>query len=265
VEHSGFECFGDDFDGPIVDPARWVDHYLPQWTTPERSLARYEFREGGGLRLRIDADQPAWRDDGGGGTAPNAGSSGLRVSNIQTGAYSGAEGAERGTHRSDPSLRVRTPVATRRLWTPTSGRVEVTLSASGDPTCMTAVWLVGFEEDSPDDSGEICVAELFGNVIGAEGSRINVGVKAHRDPRLRTEMAQLTLPLDATEEHTYGAVFTPNRVEFLVDGRVIHHIDQGTTYPLQLMIDLFEFPESEYRAPAAYPKTAVVRRVRGSG
>jgi hypothetical protein len=47
-----------------LDPDRWVAHNLPHWTTPERSAARYELRPGV-LRLRIDADQPAWRlDDG---------------------------------------------------------------------------------------------------------------------------------------------------------------------------------------------------------
>ena len=56
--------FEEHFTGPDLDPDRWVGHYLPQWTTPERSAARYEL-DRGVLRLRIDADQPAWRlDDG---------------------------------------------------------------------------------------------------------------------------------------------------------------------------------------------------------
>src|SRR3712207_7112339 len=38
--------------------------YLPQWTTPERSAARYELHPGW-LRLRIDADHPAWRPEDG--------------------------------------------------------------------------------------------------------------------------------------------------------------------------------------------------------
>jgi hypothetical protein len=47
----------DDFSGPKLRTDLWVDHYLPHWTTPERSLARYDLI-GNGLRLRIDADQP---------------------------------------------------------------------------------------------------------------------------------------------------------------------------------------------------------------
>lgn len=64
----------DDFTGPSLDERRWLAHYLPHWTTPDRSAARYEFVEDG-LRLRIDHDQPAWREEDG----P------MRVSNLQTG------------------------------------------------------------------------------------------------------------------------------------------------------------------------------------
>lgn len=68
----------DDFDSGELDPTTWVDHYLPQWTTPERSAARYDWPSDG-IRLRIDADQPAWREADG----P------MRVSNLQTGPFSG--------------------------------------------------------------------------------------------------------------------------------------------------------------------------------
>ena len=59
------------FSGAELDPRRWVAHYLPQWTTPDRSAARYEL-EPGVLRLRIDADQPEWRveDAGDAGLQP---------------------------------------------------------------------------------------------------------------------------------------------------------------------------------------------------
>lgn len=52
--------FDEDFRDVKVDRCRWVAHYLPQWTTSVRSAARFDLRPGM-LRLRIDADQPAWR------------------------------------------------------------------------------------------------------------------------------------------------------------------------------------------------------------
>jgi hypothetical protein len=245
--------FDEDFAGRELDPGRWVAHYLPQWTTPERSAARYELQPGL-LRLRIDADQPAWRVEDGE----------MRVSNLQTGTFSGPAGSAVGQHRHRDDLAVVTPQPERRLYTPSGGRAEAVLRASADPTCMVAFWLVGFE-DRPERSGEICVCELFGHAIGRDRSRVRVGVKAHHDPRLEWEMDEVELELDATDWHTYAAEWGAEGVRFLVDDRLVRSSRQRIDYPLQLMVDLFEFPEGGDRDPAAYPKTGDVRAVRGYG
>src|SRR5690606_38174989 len=80
----------DDFAGG-PDPAFWVTGYLEHWTTAERAAARYS-QAADGLLLRIDEDQPDWRPE----DAP------LRVSNLQTGSFSGPVGSTRGTHRHRP-------------------------------------------------------------------------------------------------------------------------------------------------------------------
>jgi hypothetical protein len=239
--------FDEDFAGAALDPRRWVAHYLPQWTTPERSAARYELHPGR-LRLRIDADQPAWRTDDGE----------LRVSNLQTGTFSGPAGSALGQHRHRPDLAVVTAQPTRRLYTPSAGLAEAVMRASPDPACMLAFWLIGFEE-RPEESGEICVAELFGRAR----SRVRMGVKAHHDPQLSTDMDELSLELDTTDWHSYAAEWTAERVRFYVDDRLVRTVEQGIGYPLQLMVDLFEFPDRPARDPAAYPKAAEVRAVRG--
>lgn len=244
--------FADDFTGDGLDPDRWVDHYLPHWTTAERSAARYVL-DGDGLRLLIEADQPAWRPEDGQ----------MRVSNVQTGSFSGGHGSGIGQHRHRPDLLVRSPQPTRRLWTPSSGLVEATMRASPDPTCMLAIWLVGLEEAAPQESGEICVAELFGNAIGQRRSQVRLGVKAHHDPRLHTEMIDLVLDLDATDEHAYAAEWDAQGVRFYVDDLLVHTVDQSLSYPLQLMVDLFEFPAGDERDAADYPKSAQIRSVRG--
>lgn len=244
--------FADEFTGGRLDAGRWIDHYLPHWTTPERSAARYALG-GDGLRLLIEADQPAWRPE-----------DGLwRVSSLQTGSFSGPQGSSIGQHHHRRDLQVRSPQPTRRFWTPSSGLVEARMRASADPTCMLAIWLVGLEESSPEDSGEVCIAELFGNAIGPERSQVRLGVKAHHDPRLRTEMIDLMLDLDATEEHAYAAEWDDRRVRFYVDDVLVHTVEQGMGYPLQLMVDLFEFPADDQRDVADYPKSAQVRAVRG--
>ncbi len=253
LDRSGHELvFAEDFDGSALDDSRWVPHYLPQWTTPDRSAARYELHPGW-LRLRIDADSPAWRPEDGE----------LRVSNLQTGLFSGPAGSDRGTHRHRPDLAVRSPQPTRRLFTPAGGLVEARLRASADPRCMLAVWLVGLEEDAPEDCGEICIAELYGDRIGPGGSSVRTGIKAHGDPRLTEDMADVALDLDATGWHTYAAAWTAGRTRIYVDGELVRTVEQGTAYPLQLMVDLFEFPSGQDRDPAAYPKHGDVAAVRG--
>jgi beta-glucanase (GH16 family) len=253
IDRSAYDLiFAEDFDAPALDESRWVPHYLPQWTTPDRSAARYDLR-GGWLRLRIDAEQPAWRPEDGA----------LRVSNLQTGSFSGPAGSERGTHRHRPDLEVRSPQPTRRLFTPTGGLVEARLRASADPTSMLAIWLVGVEETAPEDSGEICIAELYGDRIGAAGSSVRTGIKAHGDPRLREDMTDVALALDATDWHTYGAAWTADETRIYVDDRLVRTVDQGMAYPMQLMLDLFEFPAGPDRDPAAYPKRGDVAAVRG--
>lgn len=245
-------AFDENFDGAALKPDRWVAHYLPHWTTPERSAARYELRPGV-LRLRIDADQPAWRVQDGE----------LRVSNVQTGTFSGPLGSPVGQHRHRADLAVRTVQPTRRLFTPCTGRFEAVLRATADPTCMLAFWLVGFEEESPEHSGEICVAELFGNAIGPRRSNVRIGVKAHNNPRLHDDMEEVTLDLDATAWHTYAAEWTPERIRFFVDDQLVRSVHQRIDYALQVMVDLFEFPESTDRDRAAYPKIGEVKAVRG--
>ena len=129
LDRAGYQVvFEEDFTGPALAADRWITHYLPHWSTPERSAARYDL-DVGVLRLRIDADQPPWLPEG----------DQLRVSNIQTGSFSGPVGSERGTHRHRPDLPVRTAQPTRRLYTPSTGLVEARLRATADLTCMLAV------------------------------------------------------------------------------------------------------------------------------
>ncbi|SDO60586.1 Glycosyl hydrolases family 16 [Nakamurella panacisegetis] len=252
LDRSGYAlCFDEDFTGGVLNGDRWIDHYLPHWTTPARSAARYALT-GDGLELRIDADQPAWRPEDGE----------LRVSNLQTGSFAGPVGSTIGQHRHRPDLQVRTAVPTRSSWTPSSGLVEVTVSASPDVTCMVGIWMVGFEQNGPTESGEICIAELFGDAVGRYGSNIRAGVKAHHDPRLRTDIVDVSLDLDATTAHTYAAAWDAAGIGIYVDDDLVRELDQAITYPQQLMIDLFEFPDGTDRPDRAYPKSAVVHRVR---
>jgi hypothetical protein len=237
----------DDFaTGPCSD--LWVAHYLPHWTTPDRSAARYDVSEAG-LRLRIDADQPDWRPE----DAP------LRVSNLQTGTFSGELGSLRGTHRHrEDGLVVRNPSPTRLLWAPSAGRIDVTVSASRDQDCMLAAWLVGTEHQDDLAAGEICIFEIDAAAVGSI-SAARSGVKGHRDTRLTTDMAQVELPFDASRPHTWTVIWGAGETVIGSDGAILRRVHQAPDYPLFLMVDLFEIGNPR----GVYPKTATIHRVRG--
>jgi hypothetical protein len=236
----------DDFSAGL-SAQRWITHYLPHWTTPDRSAARYRLTPEG-IELRIEEDQLDWRAE----DAP------LRVSNLQTGTYSGPVGSRRGTHRHrDDGLVVRTETPRRLLFAPSRGRVDITVSATRDPGCMLAAWLVGSEHLSPDDSGEICIFEIDADAIGPT-TTARSGLKAHHDPRLATDMAEVTVPLDASRPHTWTAIWGDGETTIGCDGDIVRRMPQAPDYPLFLMIDLFEIGGPS----ESYPKTAAIHHVR---
>lgn len=240
----------DDFSAPSLRRELWLDHYLPHWTTPERSRARYDV-DAPGLRLRIDRDQPDWRDE----DAP------MRVSNLQTGSFSGEPRSTRGTHRHRPDgLVVRTVAPLQLLWAPSGGRVDVTVSASTDDGCMTAAWLVGTEHLSAGHAGEICLFEIDADKIAPARTAARCGVKAHHDTSLVTDMAEVVVPIDASAPHTWTALWGDGETVIGCEGQVVRRVEQAPAYPLFLMIDLFEIGE---RGAGSYPKSALFHHVRG--
>jgi hypothetical protein len=76
-------------------------------------------------------------------------------------------------------------------------------------------------------------------------------------------MAEVALPMDASQWHTYSVDWAEDRIGFYVDDRLIHQSSQRIGYPMQLMLDLFEFPASAARDPDGYPKIGRARSVRG--
>ncbi|MFV0429247.1 MAG: hypothetical protein ACK5KO_07475 [Arachnia sp.] len=236
----------EDFSGELRGD-QWVQSYVPHWTTPERAQARFAQTDRG-LQLRIEADQLDWRPE----DAP------LRVSNFQTGNFGGPVGSLRGTHRHRlDGLAVRTELPTSLWWAPAAGRVDVTVSATRDADCMLAVRLVGTGHLDPTDSGEICLFEIDAPAGQVWSAR--TGIKQHTDSRLTTDMATIPLGFDAGVPHTWTVIWGGDETVIGVDGDVLRRLPQSPSYPLFLLMDLFELG-----APTgAYPKTATIHSVRG--
>jgi hypothetical protein len=246
--------FEETFDEGALDLSRWIPHYLPQWSSRERSAARYEVG-GGCLRLQIAADQQPWCPELDGD---------VRVSSLQTGVFAGPVGSTVGQHRFDANAVVREAQRNTRLYTPQYGRIELRAKALDDVRSMVALWMIGYE-DEPERSAEICVCEIFGRDVGPAHARIGMGVHPFGDPRIVDDFSALELPIDVREFHVYAAEWAPEQVAFFVDGELVKTVAQAPDYPLQLMLSIYEFPgdTDDERAAAAYPKEFVVDYVLG--
>ena len=244
--------FDDDFEDDALNERRWVPHYLPQWSNRERSAARYRVGDGC-LHLPIEDDQQAWCPELDGD---------VRVSSLQTGVFAGPVGSPIGQHRFDRRALVREAQQNVRLYTPQYGRFEMRAKAIDDPLNMVALWLIGYE-DEPERSAEICVCEIFGRDVGTEQTAVGMGVHPFGDPRIADDFSREVLPIDARAFHVYAAEWTPGQVRFFVDGEEIKSVDQSPSYPMQLMLGIYEFPGEATERSHEYPKRFTVDYVRG--
>lgn len=253
LDLSGRESDVDErFDGAALDDARWWPFYTPHWASRAASAARWRV-DAGGLALRIDDDTPPWAPDLDGD---------LRVSHLQTGQFSGPVGSGIGQHRFRAGLVVREEQPDRRLWLAHHGVIEVRMAAIRHPDAMVAFWPIGFEEH-PDDSGELCIAEIFGSDLDDTGGWVGVGVKPQNDPRLHEDFEKIRVEGDLTAMHDYAVEWTPEQVRYFIDGRWVKTVAQSLDYPVQLMLDVYEFPRTDgSRDTAALPHVLRVERVR---
>jgi hypothetical protein len=251
--------FEDRFRGPDLDPATWLPHYLPAWSSRRRSRASYRVANDG-LVLDIPAGHPIWCE---GDHQPP-----IRVSGIQSGSWSGPVGTPRGQQRYRNGLTVREEQDRFEGWLPSSGQVEVSARMDLSPRSMAALWLSGFEDDDAQERcGELCVFEVFGRVLGpaaAPSAEVGVGVKAFRDPALTQDFAAPRLPIDVTRPHVYAVAWDAEEARFTVDGTVVRRCPRPPTYPLQLMLAVFDFPEWSVGDDDHLVPTLVVDRIAGT-
>jgi Glycosyl hydrolases family 16 len=255
LDRTGYQLeFEDDFDGTSLDRTRWLPHYLPQWSSRAASAARYDVGNGL-LRLRIDGDQAPWCPEFDGW---------LRVSSLQTGVFAGPVGSFIGQHRFAADLVVREGQDAVALYTPQYGLIECRARAIADPANMVALWLIGFE-DLPERSAEILVFEIFGRDVTPAAAEVGMGVHPFGDPSIVDDFAAVSLPIDAGEFHEYAVEWTPERVRFFVDAGLVREVGQSPAYPMQLMLNVYEFAQGPQpaSAPERYPKEFLVDWVRG--
>jgi hypothetical protein len=220
------------FDGETLDTDVWFPWYLPHWGSRAGSAATWSL-DGEGLHLRIPADQPTWN--------PDLHDEPLRVSCLQTGSFAGPVGSTVGQQPFREGLVVREEQPTFWGYTPRYGHLAVTMRGEITRRSMVAFWLSGIE-DRPERSGEVCVAEIFGDAVRDGVTAVGMGVHRFRDPALTEEFAAEPLPLDVADLHSYAVDWAPGSLVFSVDGREVRRVDQAPDYPVQLMLGVFDFP-----------------------
>lgn len=227
-------AFAEDFDGPDLDESVWLPHYLPVWSSRASTAATYSVRDSC-LTLSIPPDQGLWCGDL--HTPP------MRVSGIQSGNFSGPVGSTVGQQPFLPAQTVREEQDTLRGFLPTGGHLEMRCRMTISPRSMAAFWLVGFE-DRPERCGEICVVEVFGRSVEPGASaEVGMGLHAFRDPELTEDFAAPRLPVDVAGFHTYAVDWDADEAVFGVDGMEVRRCPRPPTYPMQLMLGVFDFLE----------------------
>lgn len=227
-------AFRDDFEGDGLDRAVWDPHYLPQWSSRAATRARHRV-SGGRLRLWIPPDQPLW--------CPDLHPTPLRVSGIASGGHSGPVGSTIGGQRFLRHQQVREEQPRLEGWLPRCGSLAVVCRMELSVRSMAAVWLSGFEE-SPEDSGELCLVEVFGKDREPRRSaEVGMGIKKLNDPRLEDDFEAPRLPIDVGQWHEYAVRWNESLAELSVDGELVRTCRNPPTYPLQVMIAVFDFPD----------------------
>jgi hypothetical protein len=255
IEKPGYHLvFQDEFNGTRLNTNNWLPCYLPQWSSRHLTEARFRLANST-LQLLIDEDQQPWCPDHDGA---------VRVSSLQTGCYSGPLGSSIGQHRFNQNLTVSETQSTVKLFIPKYGYFETRLKALPISGYMAALWMIGFEE-SPEESAEICICEIFGVQVAGGTSTVGYGLHPFNDPDIYDAFFQDSFEFDASNYHIYAAEWTPTHVDFNIDNEKVRTIDQSPNYPMQLMLGIYEIPDqlNEQSEGDTWPKVLEVDYVRG--
>ncbi|TFE01187.1 glycoside hydrolase family 16 protein [Jeotgalibacillus sp. R-1-5s-1] len=255
LEKEGFRLiFNDDFNQSELDLTKWLPFYLPQWSSRERSKANYRI-ENSELKLLITENQQPWCPELNGE---------IKVSNLQTGVYSGPRGSKLGQHRFSEHCTVNEEQAPEHLFIPQYGYFEIRVKGLATAENVCAFWMIGFE-DHPERSAEICPFELKGWNVKEKTCILGYGLRAFSDPLIQDEFFEREFEYDPTDYHIYGFEWSKKGVSFFLDNQLIHHSSQSPSYPMQMMLNIYEIPQknSDGKKEKHYPYEFSVDYVRG--
>lgn len=219
----------DDFLGNDLNEEIWFPFYLPQWSSRKNAVATYRIKESV-LTLYIADDQKPWCPEWNGD---------IRVSNLQSGVFSGALGSDKGQHHFTGGLVVREQQENQIKFAFQFGYLEMRAKCSISDENVAALWLIGTEEEK-EQSAELCLFELKGSNVKEHSAIIGFGIHPFNDPKLEDCFYEKEFDVDVREWNTYALDWQQSKVDFYINGELVQTIFQSPQYPMQFMLNLYD-------------------------
>lgn len=219
----------DDFVGNKLDEKIWFPFYLPQWSSRENSVASYRMKDSV-LTLYIADEQKPWCPEWNGN---------IRVSNLQSGVFSGTLGSDAGQHHFTDGLVVREEQENQIKFAFQFGYLEMRARCRISEENVAALWLIGTEEEK-EHSSELCLFELKGSNVKEHSAVIGFGIHPFGDIKLEDCFFEREFEVDVREWNTYALDWQQEKVDFYINGELIQTIFQSPQYPMQFMLNLYD-------------------------
>ncbi|WP_436497184.1 family 16 glycosylhydrolase [Actinokineospora sp. HUAS TT18] len=217
--------FQEEFDGTSLNSAKWLDYYLPHWTsTRENAKARYTVANGV-LTERLDADTPAWN--------PTYDST-VKISSIQS--YN-----KDWWHRFNYSMPNDHHEPDFNGYTTKYGYFEIRAKLSNvGGGGHQAFWLTGIEDtSSASRNPEIDFIETFFNTP----DKWRIAAYGWGDPNFLSSWTLMQDPVPSgtpTEEyHVYGMDWTPTALNFYYDNQLYKTINDAPNMAMGMILGIY--------------------------
>lgn len=211
--------FNEEFDGPALDSTKWVDAYLPHWSTKALTDAKYSFKDGA-ISLRIDSTDLPWNPTYDGN---------VRCTSIQT--------AERDAwHKFNNNLQINHHENAFVGYATKYGYFETRVK-SDTQAGHAAWWLIGMQ-DEPWQKGEMDMFELY------DSTHLKYNLFAWDDTSLSTSyVTGFTIPNNGTtnEYHVYGMYWDSSSMKLYIDGQLISTKNQSIDYRCGFIFGLYDY------------------------
>lgn len=227
--------FDEEFDGSTLDTDKWLDEYLPHWTSDEsKSQARYELSDGK-LTLKINETDTPWSENDGKVIASGIGT--FNKNNLHN--FTGAN-----TLYEHPDS-TKTDNNYFNGYTTQYGYIEMRAKLENDNGGgHQALWLVGTQSDAQDwaNSTQTAEIDMLETPYYATDTWRNCSY-GWNDPDFSPYWISNNEPVPSgdpgKEYHTYGMEWTPTELNFYYDGEYYMTIPYSPDYEMGIILSMY--------------------------